>query len=169
MAERISNPFATPKYTREFLSRFHLQQSQQAQLQQELQEYVEKNMQYIHSRAEDYEVLMNNILEDLAKGLAQNYDVITKSNTFQHGYEDFFHKIHTMMQSRKRKDRDERDKFFDAQYRNEHPKRGGWGRFRNQTRAQIQPGVDRAAERMINRELDEAAEDDRKAGLDVYK
>ena len=163
MPERIRNPFAAPEYTREFLSRFHLQQSQQAQLQHAIEEYVEENMQNIHTWAENHEVLPK-ILDDLVSAFQKG--LIVEPNTTSQTRDSFSHKFQRMVQAKKGYGL---AKLYDAQYSKEHPKRGGWGRWGNQTRAQIQPGVDRAAERLINRELDEAAEDDRKAGLDVHK
>ena len=84
--------------------------------------------------------------------------LIEESNSFPLSRDDYFAQMHQRMQSRYGA---QREKLFRAEYDHDHPRRQGWGRWRNETREQIQPRVDRASRKMINIELALAEEEGR--------
>ncbi len=74
--------------------------------------------------------------------------------------------MHKMMRSRYGGDR---QRLFAAEHNHQYPPKTGWGRRKDLTRKEYQVIVDRHHRRRINREFDLAEEDDRKAGIDVYR
>lgn len=97
---------------------------------------------------------------------ARKRALIEESNQAELLEPDHLGNLHKMMQSR---NGIRRARLFSAQYDHEHPRRAGWGRYRDLNRKEFQEYVDRAHKRNINRELDLAEEEDRKANPDFYR
>jgi hypothetical protein len=88
--------------------------------------------------------------------------LIEESNTLQPGEPNYLGRLHNAMNSRHPR---ARNIIFDNDLRYEEKKKkknkGKWGIFRNQSRKDLEPGIQRGFERMVNSKLQRAEQEDR--------